>query len=93
MSKLNKSDLNKAIAEKHGISERQADAILDDFLTGIVGGVAEQGEVDLHNFGTFELRTRKARKGRNPRTGEAIDIPEKKYAGFRMFKRFKDILN
>lgn len=89
-SKLNKSDLNKSIAEKHGLTERQTDAILDDFLAGIVAGVAEHGEVDLHKFGTFTAQVTAARKGRNPRTGEEIHIPEKRRPKFKAWKAFKD---
>lgn len=88
--KLNKSDLNKIIAEKHNLTEREADAILDTFLAEIIKGVAETGEVDLHNFGTFEAVTRSARQGRNPRTGEAVEIPERRVVKFKAWKAFKD---
>ena len=90
---MNKSDIDAILAEKHDLTLKQADAITDDFLKAVMEAVKKDGEADLHRFGTFELRQRNAREGRNPRTGETIQIPASQAVKFRPWKAFKDFLN
>ena len=95
MSKVNKSDIDQFIADsdlgqKLGLSVRDVDALSDMFLNQIIDQVDQLGEVDLHRFGTFTKALRKARNGRNPKTGEKISIPAKNVVKFKPFKAFRD---
>ena len=80
---MNKSELESAVAEKAGLSGVDAKAALDAVLESI-GGALEKGEkVSIPGFGTFETRHRAARQGRNPQTGESIDIAASTSAAFK----------
>lgn len=79
----NKQDLIKAVeASGHGFHPREAEAAVDAVLAGI-SSLAAQDRLTLRGFGAFETRTRAARPGRNPRTGEAIDLPASSALAFR----------
>ncbi len=80
---MNKSELVSAIAEKSGLSKVDAKKALDATLDAISGEVKKGGKVVLVGFGTFSLTQRSARKGINPRTKKAINIPAKKAAKFK----------
>ena len=80
---MNKSELVSAIAEKSGLSKVDAKKALDATLDVISGEVKKGGKVVLVGFGTFSVSERSARKGINPRTKKAINIPAKKTAKFK----------
>ncbi|MGI6047747.1 MAG: HU family DNA-binding protein [Petrimonas sp.] len=80
---MNKSELVSAIAEKSGLSKVDAKKALDATLDAIAGEVKKGGKVVLVGFGTFSLTQRSARKGINPRTKKAINIPAKKAVKFK----------
>ena len=82
-----------AVAEKAGISKKDADAAVNTTLDTIVEMVAAGDKVQLVGFGTFEPRERSAKTGKNPRTGESIEIPASKIPAFKAGKAFKDIVN
>lgn len=88
--KMNKGELVDQIAEKSGITKKQADAILTAALDSIVEAVSSGDKVTLVGFGTFEPRSRKEREGRNPKTGEALKIPATTIPAFSAGKVFKD---
>ena len=90
---MNKSDIDAILADRHDLTEREMDSITDGFLQLIMKAVSEDGEADLHRFGTFEKKVLKARTGRNPQTGEALQIPESLSVKFRPWKAFKEFLN
>lgn len=90
---MNKTELIAAVAEKAGISKKDADAAVNTTLDTIVEMVAAGDKVQLVGFGTFEPRERSAKTGKNPRTGESIEIPASKIPAFKAGKAFKDILN
>ena len=76
---MNKSELIAAMADKAGVSNKDAGACLDALFDVVADVVAAgQDKVNVPGWISFEQTTRKARKGRNPQTGEAIDIPESK---------------
>lgn len=90
---MNKSELIAAVAEKAGITKAQADAALTA-ITDNIAGVLVQGEtITLPGFGTFSLAERAARTGRNPKTGEALEIAASRAAKFKQAKALKDALN
>ncbi|MBR3617986.1 MAG: HU family DNA-binding protein [Acholeplasmatales bacterium] len=90
---MKKSELVAQLADSNDLSRREAEKIIDDFLELIMDELAKDEKVVLSGFGTFEVRTRVARSGRNPRTGEEINVPEQKTPAFKAGKLLKDAVN
>lgn len=90
---MNKTELIAAVAEKAGISKKDADKAVSATIDAIMEAVAAGDKVQLVNFGTFEVRDRKERTGRNPRTKENIVIPASKLPVFKAGKQFKDAVS
>lgn len=90
---MNKSELVKAIAEKTGGTQAEAARNLEATLEVIVGAVAAGELVALIGFGTFQQSKRAARTGRNPKTGEAMDIPASTLPKFSPGANFKAAVN
>jgi nucleoid DNA-binding protein len=80
---VNKNELIAHVADKTGSSKADASAALDAVLDGIADQLADGNQVVLSGFGTFETRERAARTGRNPQTGESIDIAASTSAAFK----------
>ncbi len=80
---MNKAELIGLIAKDADISKRAAGDALNSFIKNISNALAKKDRVTLVGFGTFEVRMRKARKGRNPRTGATLNIPAKNVPKFR----------
>ncbi|ARU63013.1 DNA-binding protein [Tumebacillus avium] len=87
---MNKTDLVNLVAEKADLSKKDAASAVDAVFDGIVEALATGDKVQLIGFGNFEVRERSARKGRNPQTGEEIDIAAAKVPAFKPGKQFKD---
>jgi len=91
---MNKSDLVDALADRTGMTKADASRAVDalfDAEGGVISGALKQGDrVQITGFGTFEAKQRKARTGRNPRTGETISISATKTPSFRAGKGLKD---
>lgn len=87
---MNKSELAAAVAKKAGITQKDADKAVAAFTHVVVNEVANGGDVQIVGFGTFGTVSRAARQGRNPQTGEPIDIPATKVPKFKPGKGFKD---
>jgi DNA-binding protein HU-beta len=79
-----------AVAERTELTKTAASAVVDAVLESITGALAKGDQVSLVGFGTFKVRQRGARKGRNPRTNEEITIPAATIPGFTPGKRLKD---
>ena len=90
---MNKAELIDLVANKTGTSKRQSEECLDVAINAITKSVAKGEKVTLVGFGTFARRDRRARKGRDPRTGTEIDIPAKKVPAFSAGKQFKQAVN
>lgn len=90
---MNKSDLIDAMADSADISKAAAGRALDGLLDAITESVKKDDPVSIVGFGTFLLRERKARTGRNPKTGMAIEIAASKAPAFKAGKGFKDAVN
>jgi nucleoid DNA-binding protein len=86
----NRKELIDAIAVATGKTKKDSKAALEAILTTMKSALASGEDVKLVNFGTFKVVERKARKGRNPRTGEALDIPAKKVVRFKSGKELKE---
>ncbi len=87
---MNKGELVEAVAAATEMSKAQADKAVNAVFDAIEKGLKKSRKVSLVGFGTFEVRNRKARMGRNPRTGEEIKIKASKSVGFKAGKALKD---
>ena len=90
---MNKADLIAKIAEEADLSKKSAEAALNAFIDAVEGAVKKGDKVQLVGFGSFEVRKRAARKGRNPQTKEEIKIPASKAPVFKAGKALKDLVN
>jgi integration host factor subunit beta len=80
---VTKKDMAKAIAEEMGLNQLQAKDIVQRVLDGITETLVQEGRIELRNFGVFEVKKRKPRKARNPRTGESVKVPGKLVVTFK----------
>ena len=87
---MNKSELINAVAEKAALSKKDSESAVTAALDAITAALAEGDEVRLVGFGTFEVKKREARIGRNPKTKETIKIPASKVPAFKPGKALKD---
>ena len=87
---MNKGELVDVVAEKASVTKKQADAVLSAALEAIMEAVSDGDKVTLVGFGSFESRGRKAREGRNPKTGDKMEIPATRVPAFSAGKLFKD---
>ncbi|ABM61386.1 HU family DNA-binding protein [Halorhodospira halophila] len=90
---MNKSELIEAVADSADLSKAAAARAVDAMVESVTDALREGDQVTLVGFGTFTVRERAARTGRNPRTGESIDIPASKVPGFKPGKALKDAIN
>lgn len=87
---MTKRELVIDIAEKLGYTQNEVSAVVQATLDSISEALAEGNRLEIRNFGVFEVKVRDARVGRNPRTGEAVPISEKRVAVFKPGKALKD---
>ena len=90
---MNRAELINAIAEKTGATKKATDETVKAFIEVVTDALVEGNKVQLVGFGTFETRTRAARKGLNPQTKAEIKIPACKAPSFKAGKALKDIVN
>jgi DNA-binding protein HU-beta len=90
---VNKAELISAMAEKSGMTKKDSEKALNAFVESVEEALVKRDKVQLVGFGTFEVRERSARKGRNPQTGEEIDIPAASVPAFKAGKALKDSIN
>lgn len=88
-----KSDLVAAVAEKANTTEADAEVVIDALLDAIVESLARGERVEISGFGVFEVRSRSARVGRNPRTGERESLPARRYPDFKAGKAMKEAVS
>lgn len=87
---MNKTEVIAAVAEKADLSKKDAEAAITAAVEAITGALIEGEKVQLVGFGSFEVKTRAARVGRNPKTGEEIPISEARLPVFKAGKALKD---
>ena len=90
---MNKADLVAAVAAKTGDTKKNAEAAVNAFVDVVTESLKKGDKVQLVGFGSFEVRKRAARKGRNPQTKEEIKIPASKAPVFRAGKQLKELVN
>ncbi|MBR3512334.1 MAG: HU family DNA-binding protein [Clostridia bacterium] len=90
---MNKAELVEALASKTNVTKKAAEASLNALVASIEGALKKGEKVQLVGFGSFEVRKRAPRKGRNPQTGKEIKIPASKSPVFKAGKALKDAVN
>ena len=91
---MNKSELVAAVAANTGLTKKDTEATINEALTAIQKELKKGGKVQLIGFGSFEVKTRKSREGRNPqKPGEVVKIPASKAPVFKAGKALKDYVN
>ena len=90
---LTKADLVDRVARRADLHRRDAEEIVTVFLDSIIGSLRRGEKVELRGFGSFRLRHRKSRVGRNPKTGERVDVPPKMIPYFKVGKELKGLIN
>ena len=89
---MNKPELIAAAAEKAGLPKKDAERLLNATIDTVIAALAKGERVQLSGFGTFEVKEREARVGRNPRTKETMEIPATRSPAFKASKALKDIV-
>ncbi|ABM20827.1 MULTISPECIES: HU family DNA-binding protein [Marinobacter] len=89
---MRKPELAAAIADKTGLTREKAGEVINAFTDQVSAAAARGEDVTLIGFGTFNIRSREARNGRNPQTGASIQIPASKTVGFKAGKALKDAI-
>jgi nucleoid DNA-binding protein len=87
---VTKKEIVKQISERIGLTQLKTKEIVQQTFDAIVDTLIEQGRIELRNFGVFEVKQRKARKARNPRTGDKVDVPPKCVVTFKPGKEMEE---
>jgi nucleoid DNA-binding protein len=87
---VTKKEIVKQISERIGLTQLKTKEIVQQTFDAIVDTLIEMGRIELRNFGVFEVKMRKARKARNPRTGERVDVEPKKVVTFKPGKEMEE---
>ncbi len=87
---MTKKEIVKQISDRIGLTQLKTKEIVQQTFDAIVETLLEQGRIELRNFGVFEVKCRKARKARNPRTGEKVDVPPKYVVTFKPGKEMEE---
>ena len=90
---MTKKEIVKTISDETGLNQQQIKAIVQRTFDAIVKALEEDGRIELRNFGVFQVRTRAARKARNPRTGRTVEVPEKFVVTFKPGKIMEERVN
>jgi len=89
---MNKAELVEKIANQTGLTKRTSREAVDAIISAITDSLAREERVTLVGFGTYQVMERKARRGRNPQTGEEIQIPAKKVPKFKAGKNLREVV-
>jgi nucleoid DNA-binding protein len=80
---MTKADLVEKVAEVTGLTKKEISNVVDAFLVAVSDAMGNGNNIEIRGFGSFKVKTRKGRAARNPRTGEAVSVPEKKVPVFK----------
>jgi integration host factor subunit beta len=87
---VTKKEMAKAIADKMGLTQAHVQEIIQQVLDGVIETLVTEGRIELRNFGVFEVKKRNPRKGRNPRTGEKVDVPARVVVSFKAGREMEE---
>lgn len=89
---MTKADLVEQMAEKTGLTRTDVAATVDAFLDAVKQSLENGHNIEIRGFGTFKIKPRKARKARNPRTGDVVPVPDRKIPVFKPSNEFKNLV-
>ena len=90
---LTKAELVEEVARAAQVTKKQAEEIVQTVFLTIVESLRHGRKVELRGFGSFRIRHRNSRKGRNPKTGDSVSVPEKRVPFFKVGKRLRELVN
>ena len=90
---MTKADLVEKVSKEAEMTKKDAEQLVEIVFDSIVGSLNKVEKIELRGFGSFRVRERNARKGRNPKTGAAVNIPAKRVAYFKPGKDLKELIN
>lgn len=90
---MTKADLVEQVAREAEMTKKDAEQLVEIIFDSITESLNKGEKIELRGFGSFRVRERNSRKGRNPKTGESVDIPAKRVAYFKPGKELKDLIN
>jgi integration host factor subunit beta len=90
---MNKSDLIDELAKKNNLTNKQATQIIDFVFDGFTNEIKNGGRIEIRGFGSFVVREYNAYKGRNPRTGNAVEVKPKRLPFFKVGKELKEMVD
>lgn len=90
---MTKADLVEAVVNVSELSKRSAEIVVNTLFQSIVEALQKDDKIELRGFGSFRVRRRRSRQGRNPKTGDRVDVPSKRIPYFKPGKELKDVIN
>jgi integration host factor subunit beta len=90
---MTKADLIDEVSKVTELSRKGSEVIVETLFDSIIKALKTGDKLEVRGFGSFRIRERKARQGRNPKTGEKVSVPEKKVPYFKPSKELKDLIN
>jgi len=90
---MTKADLIDEVVRVSDMSKKHAEKIVNTVFVSIIEALKKDDKIELRGFGSFRVRKRRSRKGRNPKTGDHVDVPEKRIPYFKPGKELKDLIN
>ena len=90
---MTKADLIDEVSKFSNLTKKETETIVNTIFDNITDALAKGDKVELRGFGSFRIRHRNSRKGRNPKTGSAVDVPEKRVPFFKVGKRLRELVN
>ncbi len=90
---MTKADLVEQVVRVADVSKKHAETIVNTVLSSIVDALRRDDKIELRGFGSFRVRRRRSRQGRNPKTGDRVAVPEKRNPYFKPGKELKDLIN
>jgi integration host factor subunit beta len=90
---MTKADLVEEVIRVSGLSKKQAEIIVNTVFDSVVDALQRDDKIELRGFGSFRVRRRRSRQGRNPKTGDRVAVPAKRIPYFKPGKELKDLIN
>ncbi len=90
---MTKADLVDGVTASGDLTRRDGEVIVDTFFEGIIDAIRGDEKVEIRGFGSFRIRQRNARIGRNPKTGDKVEVPAKRVPYFKPSKELRDLVN
>lgn len=90
---MTKADLVDEVIRVAGLSKREAEIVVQTVFEQITEALCRDDKIELRGFGSFRIRRRRSRQGRNPKTGDRVDVPSKRIPYFKPGKELKDLIN